>query len=110
MYFSDTSRWWAIIPAGVLLTLGTISVLDEFNGGDNGGIFFLGLGLTFILVAILPGGSSRSWAYIPGIILMLFGAILGTSIAGLTAYLFPAVLILLGGYILVRFFMGRSSV
>jgi hypothetical protein len=110
VYFSDTSRWWAIIPAGVLLTLGTISVLDEFNSGDNGGIFFLGLGLTFILVAILPGGSSRSWAYIPGIILALFGAILGTSIAGLTAYLFPAVLILLGGYILVRFFMGRSSV
>src|SRR5262245_800288 len=36
VYFTDTSRWWAIIPAGVMLTLGTISVLDEVTDADNG--------------------------------------------------------------------------
>lgn len=108
VYFTDTSRWWAIIPAGVMLTLGVISVLDEVSGVDNGGFLFLGLGLTFILVTILPGGGSRSWALIPGIIMLVFGAILGTPIAGFTAYLWPAVLIILGGYFIVRFFRSQS--
>jgi len=109
VYFSDTSRWWAIIPAGVMLTLGVISVLDSVTGVDNGGMLFLGLGLTFVLVAVLPGGSSRSWALIPGAILLVFGAFLGTPFAGLTAYLWPAVLIILGGYFVVRFFMKPSA-
>jgi hypothetical protein len=110
VYFTDTSRWWAIIPAGVMLTLGTISVLDEVSGVDNGGILFLGLGLTFILLTILPGGSSRSWALIPGLILLIFGAILGTPFAGFTQYLWPAILIVIGGYFIVRFFRSQSSV
>jgi hypothetical protein len=109
VYFTDANRWWAIIPAGAMLTLGAISVLDEIRGGDNGGILFLGLGLTFVLVALLPGGSSRTWALIPGAILMAFGAMLGTPFAGLTQYLWPALLILLGGFLLFRFFSNRSA-
>lgn len=109
VYFTDTTRWWAIIPAGVMLTLGVISVLDEFSGTDNGGVLFLGLGLTFVLVAILPGGSSRSWALIPGAILLVFGALLGTPFAGLSQYLWPALLILLGGFFLFRFFRNPSA-
>lgn len=108
VYFSDTQRWWAIIPAGVLLTLGIVSVLDNVNGLQTGGSLFLGLGLTFILVAILPGGGSRSWALIPGIILLLFGALLGTPFFGLADYFWPAVLILLGAYLVFRFFRRQS--
>ena len=54
VYFSGRERWWAIIPGGVLLTLGFISVLNNVYGGrETGGFFFLGLGLTFLLVAVL---------------------------------------------------------
>lgn len=109
VYFTNTERWWAIIPAGVLLTLGLVSSVSEVSGGmETGGLFFMGLGLTFILVAILPGGSGRSWALIPGTILLLFGALLGTPYRGITNYLWPAVLIILGGYFVVRFFINRS--
>jgi hypothetical protein len=109
VYFTDTERWWAIIPAGVLLTLGIVSSVDSFAGDPaTGGLFFLGLGLTFILVAVLPGGSGRSWALIPGVLLLLFGALLGTPYRGVTDYLWPAVLILLGGYFVLRFFTNRS--
>lgn len=107
VYFSDKERWWAIIPAGVLLTLGVVSVLDNMTGLETGGSFFLGLGLTFLLVAILPGGRSRSWALIPGVILLLFGTLLGTPLIGLAQYLWPAVLILLGVYLIFRFFRNR---
>jgi len=108
VYFSDRERWWAIIPAGVLLTLGIVSTLDNLTGLETGGSFFLGLGLTFILVAILPGGSSRSWALIPGTVLLIFGALIGTPFFGIAEYFWPAVLIVLGGYFLVRFFRNQS--
>lgn len=105
VYLSDTDgRWWAIIPAGVLLTLGVVSVLDELTDLDTGGIFFLGLGLTFALVALLPGGGQRTWAFIPAVLLLIFGALLLPSL-GLSAYAGPALLILLGGFLVFRFFM-----
>ena len=110
VYFTGTDRWWAIIPAGVLLTLGIVSTLDNVSGIETGGLFFLGLGLTFILVAVLPGEKSgRSWALIPGVILLLFGALLGTPLRGITEYLWPVVLIILGGYFVLRFFTNKSS-
>lgn len=110
VYFTNTERWWAIIPAGILLTLGAVSALDTLFKGDIGGaFFFLGLGLTFILVAVLPGGSARSWAFIPGVILLIFGALLGTSAEGLSEYILPTILIILGGYFVIRFFTSRSA-
>src|SRR5512133_237552 len=84
VYFTDHERWWAIIPGGVLLTLGLISVLDEVTAAGTSGSLFLGLGLTFILVAILPGGPSRTWALIPGTILLIFGAVVGTPLFGIS--------------------------
>ncbi len=108
VYFTDRQRWWAIIPAGVLLTLGVVSSLDEVSGMETGGLFFLGLGLTFVLVAVLPGGGSRTWGLIPGTILLVLGALLGTPYRGLTEYLWPAVLIILGGYFVLRFFLNRT--
>ena len=108
VFFSDTiGRWWAIIPAGVLLTLGMVSVLDELTDIDTGGVLFVGLGLTFALVAILPGGSQRTWAFIPAVILLIFGTLLVPSL-GLATYAGPALLILLGGYLVFRFFRSGS--
>jgi hypothetical protein len=109
VYFTDTSRWWAIIPGGVMLTLGVTSVLDDISGGDNGGFFFLGLGLTFILVAVLPAGSGRSWAFIPGVILLIFGSVLATPAVGMLEYVWPAVLIALGLYFVIRFFRNQTT-
>lgn len=109
VFFTDASRWWAIIPAGVMLTLGTISVLDQLGNQDSGGMLFIGLGITFILVAVLPGGRSRTWSLIPGAILLAFGVILGTPFGGLTQYLWPVVLILLGGYFIIRFFRNQTT-
>lgn len=109
VYFTGTDRWWAIIPGGVLLTLGIVSTLDSVSGMETGGLFFLGLGLTFLLVAVLPGEKTgRSWAVIPGVILLLFGALLGTPYRGITEYLWPAILIIVGGYFVLRFLTNRS--
>lgn len=107
VYFTDRSRWWAIIPGGVLLTLGVVSALDEISGFDSGGIFFIGLGFTFLLVALLPGGGDRSWAFIPAIVLLLFGTLLIPTL-GIASYVGPALLIIVGGYLILRFFRNQS--
>jgi hypothetical protein len=107
VYFTDRSRWWAIIPAGTLLTLGAVSTLDEVSGIDTGGFFFIGLGLTFLLVALLPGGNKQSWAWIPAVILLILGTLSVTSL-GISSYVGPALLILVGGYLILRFFRNQS--
>ncbi|HXF84222.1 MAG TPA: hypothetical protein VNK49_02440 [Anaerolineales bacterium] len=109
VYFTATTRWWAIIPAGVMLTLGITSLADELTQMETGGIFFLGLGLTFVLVAILPGGRSRSWAWIPGVALLLFGLFSSAPLARFTDYLMPVILILLGVLFVLRFFTERTA-
>lgn len=108
IYFLDRERWWAIIPGGVLLTLGIVSALDNLTGDQTGGSFFIGLGLTFVLVAILPGGASRWWAWIPGLALLIFGVLLGTPFSGMANYFWPVLLILLGGFLVLRFFRNQS--
>lgn len=102
VYLSGRERWWAIIPGGVLLTLGFVSVLNNVLGGrETGGFFFLGLGLTFLLVAIL---ASMQWAYIPAVVLLVLGALLGTPFVGTLNFIWPTVLIL-GGLILIFQFL-----
>ncbi|MGZ6316664.1 MAG: hypothetical protein ACXWNQ_05340 [Anaerolineales bacterium] len=98
VYFTDRERWWAIIPGGVLVTLGLTSALgDVFGVSETGGFFFLGLGLTFLLVAVL---ASLQWAWIPGVVLLVLGAVIGTPFVGSLNYVWPAALIL-GGLLLI---------
>ncbi len=108
IYITDRERWWGIIPGGVLATLALISVLDELTGKDSGGVLFIGMGITFLLVALLPSSHRREWAYFPAVALLIFGAFLGTPYAGLTNYIWPAVLVIAGGGLVWRYFTNRE--
>lgn len=110
IYLINQEHWWAIIPGGVLTTLALITLLDEaFTGIETGGILFLGLGLTFALVAILPNphGQMR-WAYIPAGILFLMGLLIMATATQLINYLWPVALILVGLYFVFRTVLTRS--
>lgn len=71
------ARWWALIPAGTLLTLAVVASLDLIEASEQGGwVFFLGLALTFFGVAFLPHGDRRrDWALYPAIACLGLGAI-----------------------------------
>jgi hypothetical protein len=98
IYFTGPERWWAIIPGGVLLTLGITSVMSDAYGVlDSGGVFFVGLGITFVLVALL---AKMKWAFIPAAVLLLLGFFLGTPFVGVMEYVWIGVL-LVAGVILV---------
>lgn len=111
IYLADRARWWAIIPGGVLLTLAAVDIVDKnFGSMDTGSLFFLGLGLTFLLVALLPNPFGKTqWAYIPAVALMVIGALIGSaSTSGLAAYIWPVVLILGGGALIFFYFFKRE--
>ena len=104
VYLVNREAWWAIIPAGVLTTLATVAILDPFIA-DAGWIFLIGLGLTFVLVGLLPTSQGRmTWAFIPAGILLLLGLFTATPLYPLINYIWPVALILLGGYFIVRNF------
>jgi len=72
VYFVRRDYWWAIIPGGVLLTIAVVAAMPG-SESVSGGIFFLGLALTFALVFLL---TRMMWAIIPAAILALIGGAL----------------------------------
>jgi hypothetical protein len=105
VYLFDRSRWWSLIPAGVLSTLAVVSVLPGRIGAfETGGVFFLGLALTFLLVAL---AAKMRWAYYPAAVLGVLGVLTTVSLMNIANYIWAAVLIVAGGYLLFRYFTNR---
>lgn len=109
IYLVNTEYWWAVIPGGVLLTLALVAGLSEaLEGVEMGGVFFFGLGLTFALLAFLPTPEGRmKWALIPALALLVTGALITAAAAQVVNYLWPAVMILGGLYLLYRVLVSR---
>ncbi len=111
IYLTRRDFWWALIPGGVLVTLGAVAALgDKVNGEAVGGIFFLGLAATFGGLCFLPTAQGRqTWAAIPAGILGVMGvALLAGAAVGLS-YILPAALILVGLYLLWRALVPRTG-
>lgn len=102
VYLRRQEQWWAIIPGGVLVTLALVAGLDYLSGwGDV--IFFLGMGLTFGLVALLPNPNNDTrWAFIPAGILSFLGLALFAPFQSVINYVWPILLIGLGAFVLLR--------
>ena len=102
VYLRRQEQWWAIIPGGVLVTLALVAGL-EFLSDSSDVIFFLGLGLTFALVALLPNQIHNTrWAFIPAGVMFVLGLFLFAPIQSVINYVWPIVLVGLGIFILVR--------
>lgn len=96
-------NWWAIIPAGTLLTLAAIIGLEETTLLETGGVFFLGLALTFALVGLARvNGQRMSWPWIPAGVLLVLGILISLSAAHLMNFIWPAALILAGLFLVIR--------
>jgi hypothetical protein len=98
-------RWWALIPGGVLVTLGGMTIAAErFGEFQTAGFFFFGLAATFLLVAVLAG---MNWAYWPALVLGIMGFLGIASLLDVANYLWAVVLIGVGIFLLVRYFLKR---
>ncbi len=104
VYLRERRNWWAIIPAGVMFTLAATSLIEQGHFGlDSGGIFFIGLGLTFLTLAWLPGQQLR-WAFIPALALIVMGALAGFFAGASSSLVWAVVLIAAGGMMALRSF------
>jgi hypothetical protein len=106
--------WWAIIPAGVLTVLAIMPIVsnDVLPGQVVGGIFFLGLAAVFALVRLATlSDPNMGWAWWPAGILGIFGVLtLLLGNASIAQYVWPIVLIVLGGWLLLRNFYRPRSI
>ncbi len=104
IYFLRRDFWWAVIPGGALFTLAAVVIVSSLGYDvESGGVFFIGLGLTFGVLALLPAPGGRlSWAWIPAAILVGMGILILGAAANLAVYVWPAVLILLGLFLIYR--------
>jgi hypothetical protein len=104
VYLVSRNNWWAIIPAGVLATLAVVSIVDAGNYNfDTGGIFFIGVGITFLLIAVLPTPVGQmKWAFIPGLIMIVMGTLISSQMQDIMLYVWPVLIILVGGYLVFR--------
>ena len=78
---------------------------ERFGEFQTAGFFFLGLALTFLLVAILAG---MKWAYWPALGLGVMGLLGLGSLLQFANYLWAVVLIAVGGFMIVRYFSQRA--
>ena len=102
IYITHQRHWWAIIPGGVLLTMAGITLVQD-NASLEGGLFFLGLAVTFGLVYLLPKPAGKlKWALYPAGILFLLGVLITLGATNLMGYIGPLALLILGGYVLYR--------
>lgn len=110
IYVLNHDHWWGIIPGGVLATLAIIAgsegVLSEYAGV----VFFLGLSLTFALLAVLPTGNVRmKWPWIPAAALFALASVIALSAENLLRYLWPVGMILAGLFMVGRTFFQKKD-
>ncbi len=99
IYYTDRERWWAVIPAGTLLSLAVVAALDELAPRyESGSVLFIGLAATFLLLTRLPE-DPKPWAIYPAIAFVVL-AVLGLSVGG--NWVLPLALVGVGVYLLYR--------
>jgi hypothetical protein len=102
IYLTGHERWWAIIPGGVLMTLALVAGLAETAAGpDLGWLFFLGLGVTFGVLALAPTPAGHiRWALVPAVVMLAMALLVFATTESLFNMLWPLLLIA-GGIALI---------
>ena len=108
VFLNNIEHWWALIPAGVLLSLGAALGLSVFIPGlEVGGLFLLGLGITFGVIGLVPTPQGRMrWAFIPAVVLLAIGFFMVIASFNLFLYLWPLGLIAVG--VLIIYWVIRT--
>jgi hypothetical protein len=103
VYLLNRKFWWALIPMGVMFSLVVLIFLEGVMA-EPAVVFFLGLAATFGLVGLVPAdnGKRMTWPWIPAGVLLLVGLIVGMGENDWARFLMPVVVILVGGYLVLR--------
>ncbi|MGQ9828041.1 MAG: hypothetical protein ACUVSW_09255 [Roseiflexus sp.] len=91
------SRWWAIIPGGVLLSVAaTVALSEVLPEGAAGSVLFPGLAATFAVLALMRETPALRWRFIPAAVPGVIGVLLMTPALHLIGFPGPLALIIIG--------------
>jgi hypothetical protein len=92
VYLRNRENWWALIPAYVLLAIGSMIVLTEWNilpGGFVATYILVAIALPFVIVYLRH--RENSWALIPAYVLCAVGVMIALiDVGALGAFMVPA--------------------
>jgi hypothetical protein len=110
VYLLDRKKWWGIIPGGVMATLAVVAAAGSRLGEFSGVLFFLGMSLTFAVLALVPVNDTHmKWPWIPAAALFALASMLALSAENLLQYLWPVGLILVGLFLVGRNFFFKQK-
>jgi hypothetical protein len=100
VYREDANQWWAVIPAGALLSLAVTALVDGMtrSAGAGGAVFLFGLAATFFVLTRLPR-HAQPWAVFPAGVLAVLAVVALTTSGG---WIVPVLLIAAGAWMLLR--------
>ena len=104
IYLTNRAFWWALIPGGVLVTTAIMARLATFlREVELIGLLFLGLAVTFLVVALVPTPQGRMrWALWPAGATLVVGIILSLTSTSVLNWLWAVILIAAGGFLVYR--------
>lgn len=112
-FWSPRNNWWAIIPAGVMATIGLAVLVETLafpSGGEAAvmtGILFLGWALTFGALWLRRTDHRTDWAKYPAAILVIAGGIALAFGPGVLRYITPLLIIGAGTVLLLLSFRRK---
>jgi hypothetical protein len=110
IYLHNRMNWWAMFPAGLLLSLGASQLVEQsYPDFGTGGVLVIGLGLAFLVLFLVPTPLGRlRFALLPAVILLALGAVIVVGQPyDISGYLLPG-LILLAGVVLILATMRKK--
>jgi hypothetical protein len=108
VYLRNRAQWWALIPAYVLLSVGMMILLEELGILSD---FLVPAYVMFVIAVpffvVYIRNPKQWWPLIPGGIMAAIG--LSFLMVEAFQYVFPAVVILVGFWILIRNFTRKED-
>ncbi len=115
IYLNNMAKWWAVIPAGVLLTTGVVSSLDvlfPLNRASYSFLTFFGFSLTFFYLYLIRNEIRQlRWAIYPATVIFFLSmtGLFINSRMNFNQILIGGILILLGLIYIFRFVIYGKS-
>ncbi|MCJ7511381.1 MAG: hypothetical protein MUO23_00255 [Anaerolineales bacterium] len=107
VWLANRQAWWAIIPAGAVLSVSGMILVGGLVPAELAplSVLFLGMGLTFGLLLLVPTAEGRMrWPAVPALVLLLLGGFSTLLFSPSLQFLGPGLLILGGLLLIVRVF------
>jgi hypothetical protein len=112
LYLKSPDRWWALFPAGILLTLGVVTAVvlipgdsaDEYKSRIGNVLFYAGGAITFAVAWLRH---HKRWAMVITALAAILAVV--TALFGEIQQSWPVVLILAGAYLLYTALRSKTA-